>query len=159
MSLQRPKSALWLALPVLLAVGGHQPARAAEPQPPAGALAVVREEELLLFAVELDGLTLTDSLAAYGEPLNPLLPLGELGRLLDLNMDVSPGDRRITGRVGEAERALTVDLASGLARVAGRSVALAPEDVAVTPGEIYMRASGSDSMPSGSRRETAEARM
>ena len=101
---------------MLLAAGCHQLARAAEPPAPAGAFAVVREEELLLFAVELDGLTLTDSLAAYGEPLNPLLPLGELGRLLDLNMDVSPGDRRITGRVGEAERAPTPGRRSGRAR-------------------------------------------
>ena len=76
MSLQHPRSALWLALPVLLAVGGHQLAQAAEPPAPAAAAAVVREEELLLFAVELDGLTLTDSLAAYGEILDPLLPLG-----------------------------------------------------------------------------------
>lgn len=137
---QPRKAALWLAV-AALAAGGHQLVQAAEPPAPAAAFAQVREEELLLFAVELDGLTLTDSMAAYGDPLDPLLPVGELVRLLDLNVTVSPGDGRITGRIGEAERALTVDLPAGLARVGGKDIALSPQDVAVTPGEIYMRGS------------------
>jgi hypothetical protein len=136
--LQPRRAALWLAV-AAIAAGGYQPVHAAEPV--ASAAAQVREEELLLFAVDLDGMTIADSLAAYGDLLDPLLPLGELARLLDLNLNVLPGDGRITGRIGEAERALTIDLASGLARVGGRDIALAPQDVAATPSEIYMRAS------------------
>jgi hypothetical protein len=102
---------------------------------------VIREEDLLLFAVELDALTLTDSLAAYGAPEDPLLPLGELVRLLDLNLDVSPATRRITGRLGEAQRPVTVDLDTYTARVAARIVPLSKDDVAITSSEIYLRAS------------------
>lgn len=140
MSSPRPRAAPWLAA-ALLAVLGHGVATAQEPPAPASAYAQVREEDLLLFAVALDALTVADSMAAYGDVADPLLPLGELARLLDLNLDVAPGDRRITGRLGEAERAVTVDLDSGLARVGGREVTLAAEDVAVTSSEIYMRAS------------------
>lgn len=133
-----------LAAAAFVAVSGHA-ALAAEPADEAlissGPIAHLREDDLLLFAVDLDGLTLTDSMAAYGDPNDPLIPMGELVRLLDLNLTVSPGDRRITGTIGEAQRPLTVDLVNGVARVGGREVALSDQDVAVTPGEIYMRAS------------------
>lgn len=137
---QRRRAALWLAV-ATLAVGGHGVATAQDAPAPASVSAQVREDELLLFAVALDGLTVADSLAAYGDVADPLLPLGELARLLDLNVDVSPGDGRVTGRLGEAERSLTVDLDTGLARVGGKDVPLAPQDVAMTPSEIYLRAS------------------
>lgn len=101
----------------------------------------MREEDLLLFAVELDSLTISDSLAAYGAPEDPLLPLGELARLLDLDIDVSPGERRVTGRLGEAQRAVIIDLATNTARIGGKAVALTVEDWAVAPTEIYFRAS------------------
>jgi hypothetical protein len=101
----------------------------------------VQEEELLLFAVELDSATLTDSLAAYGDPNDPLLPVGELARLLDLNIVVSPSQGRVTGSLGEAERALTVDLGLGLARAGGHSLSIAAADFAVSPADIFIRAS------------------
>jgi hypothetical protein len=150
--LSDPRRAAWLTLTV---VGGLATPHAARSEPPPSAIAqavappaiattapsAVREEDLLLFAVELDALTLTDSLAAYGAPEDPLIPLGELARLLDLDLDVSPAARRVTGRLGEAQRSVIIDLASGTARVAGKPIALAPEDVVVTASEIYFRAS------------------
>ena len=128
---------------MVLVTAGGQTAYAADPvgpQSPAG-FAQTREEDLLLLSVELGGLTIADSLAAYGNAADPLLPVGELTRLLDMNVTVSPAELRITGRLGEAERSLTVDLAAGLARVRGRDIPLAAEDVAVTGGDIYIRAS------------------
>ena len=128
---------------MVLVTAGGQTAYAADPvgaQSPAG-FAQTREEDLLLLSVDLGGLTIADSLAAYGDASDPLLPVGELTRLLDMNVTVSPAERRITGRIGEAERSLTVDLAAGLARVGGRDIPLAAEDVAVTGGDIYIRAS------------------
>ena len=104
-------------------------------------LSAVNEDELLLYSVQLDSLTLTDGLTAYGVPADPLLPLGELARLLDLDLDVSPADRRVTGRIGQAAQALTIDLATGTATLGGSQIALAPDDVAVTQTEIYVRAS------------------
>jgi hypothetical protein len=105
------------------------------------AKAEVHEEDLLLLAVDLDGLTVTDALPAYGSQDDPLLPVGELSRLLDLNLNVSPADGQIIGVLGEAQRPLTIDLASGTARLNGKGIELSPEDVAVTGVEIYIRAS------------------
>jgi len=105
------------------------------------ATAEIREEDLLLLSTDLDGLTITDALPAYGEPNDPLLPLGELARLLDLNLTVSPSDGMVLGRIGQAERPLTMDLQNGVYRLAGSSFVLAPNEVAVTNVEIYLRAS------------------
>ncbi|THD65403.1 hypothetical protein [Phenylobacterium sp.] len=98
-------------------------------------------QTLLLLLVQLDNLTLTDGLTAYGSPDDPLLPVGELSRLLELDVDVSPTDGRITGAIGEARRALLIDLPTNSARIGPVSVALKPGDIAVDPGEIYVRAS------------------
>jgi len=98
-------------------------------------------QSLLLLLVQLDDLTLTEGMAAYGAPDDPLLPVGELSRLLELDVDVSPADGRITGSLGEARRALTVDLASNTARIGPVEVPLAAGDVAVEPADIYVRAS------------------
>jgi len=140
--------ASWFLAAAALAAASTQTAQAAEPATASATApgdssvgAEVREEDLLLLSVGLDDLTIADSVAAYGAPEDPLLPVGELTRLLDMNVTVSASDRRIVGRVGEAERSLTVDLATGLARVGGRDIALSAEDVAVTGSEIYIRSS------------------
>jgi hypothetical protein len=95
----------------------------------------------LLFTVELDGLTLTDGMAAYGRVEDPLLPIGELARLLELDIEVLPAERRVLGRIGEARRSLIIDLNTGTARDGPRVVPLAAEDIVVTPTEIYARTS------------------
>ncbi|MDB5458758.1 MAG: hypothetical protein JWO72_499 [Caulobacteraceae bacterium] len=105
------------------------------------ATAEVHEEDLLLLAVDLDGLSVTDALPAYGMQDDPLLPMGELARLLDLNLTVSPVEGQIIGTLGQAQRPVTIDLASGAFRANGKEIDLSPEDVAVTSVEIYLRAS------------------
>ena len=96
---------------------------------------------LLLFSVTLDGLTLSEGLGAYGETDDPLVPVSELARLLEADLDVFPAERRIVGRLGEARRALLVDLNSGTARIAAQELHLSRQDSAVTATEIYLRVS------------------
>ena len=98
-------------------------------------------QTLLLLQVQLDDLNLTDGMAAYGIPEDPQLPVGELSRLLELDVDVRPSDGRITGNIGESRRALTVDLTTNTARIGPVQIALAPDDVVVEPGDIFVRAS------------------
>jgi hypothetical protein len=104
-------------------------------------MAVIDPADLLLFSVDLQGLTVTEGLAAYGDPADPLLPLGELTRLLDLDVEVRPAEGRVIGRIGEARRALVVDLGAHLARIGAEDVPFTAEDVAVTASEIYARSS------------------
>ena len=107
-----------------------------QPQP-----GLVDPANLLLFSVELDQLTLTDGLAGYGDESDPLLPLGELSRLFEMDLEVLPAERRVIGRIGEARRSLVIDLNTGTARDGPRNIPLAADDVAVTPTEIYLKAS------------------
>lgn len=117
--------------------GGVVPEQA--PQP--AAVANAADDQLLLLAVQLDGATLSDSLTAYGDPNDPLIPLGELTRLLDLPLDVDPAAGIATGKLGESQRAITVDLKAGTALIAGTRIALIPPDSRITPTDIYLRAS------------------
>ncbi|MBT2188323.1 hypothetical protein [Sphingobium nicotianae] len=95
---------------------------------------------MLLYAVSLDRLTLTDSMIAYGDPADPLLPVGELARLLDLDLTVLPSDRRITGTLGEERRAVTLDFAAPITRVGGRDIVLAARDIGFAPTDVFIRA-------------------
>jgi hypothetical protein len=117
------------------------PQLARGPPRPAGGFPAPDKDTLLLLMVQLDELTLSDGLAAYGQPEDPLLPLGELSRLLELDVDVSPSDGRVTGRLGEARRALLIDLANRIARIGPQEVPIGPSDIAVDPTEMYVRAS------------------
>ncbi len=146
-SLRKPPSRwpVWLAGAVLIVLRGA-PAQSAEPTAPAAGArsinaAALDPADLLLFSVLLDGLTLSEGLGAYGTAEDPLVPVGELARLLEADVDVLPGDRRIVGRLGEARRSLIVDLKTGIARVGGREIAISQNDVAITPTEIYLRIS------------------
>jgi hypothetical protein len=122
---------------LLQAAGSTQPAGGASSLP----VQQIQEKEwdLLLYAVELDGLSVTDGLAAYGQPDEPHLPVGELSRLLELDLEVDAGAKTITGTIGEGRRPLSIDLKQGLARVAGRDIPLASADTHVTETDIYVR--------------------
>jgi hypothetical protein len=131
------RRARWaLSLLALMAM----PAAAQERPPPA--TVALREEDVLLYEVTLDKLTLTDALQAYASAEGgPLLPVGELVRLLDLNVTVSPREKRVTGRIGAAQRPLIVDIDSGTARLDGKPIELKPGDAVAGLTDIFMRAS------------------
>lgn len=139
----RKQSSSWPALLAALLLAG--PALADPPPPsadPTASSARLDPADLLLLSVMLDGgLTLSDGLGAYGAGGDPLLPVGELARLLEADIDVLPADRRIVGRIGQARSPLLVDIATGTARLAGQSFRLSPGDAAVGATEIYLRAS------------------
>lgn len=98
-------------------------------------------EDLLLFSVQLNGTTISEALTAYGDPTDPLLPLGELTRLLELPLDIDVANGVASGRIGEGQRPITIDLKSGQALIGGKIVALIPPDSLVTESDIYLHAS------------------
>lgn len=103
--------------------------------------AALNPRSLLLFSVTLDGVTLSEGLGAYGSTRDPLIPMSELVRLLEADVDVLPAERRIVGRLGASRAPLLVDLDSRSARASGREIAVAPADFATASTEIYLRAS------------------
>ena len=99
----------------------------------------LQDENLLLFEVLLDRLSVTDSLPSYATPDGPFIPLGELARLLDVDLIVSAANKRVTGTIGAARRAVLVDVATATARLGGETIPLAPGDVAVGLTDIYVK--------------------
>jgi hypothetical protein len=126
--------ALSLAFAPALAASVQAAPQAADARPVAG----VNEDELILYALQLDELTLSEGLAAYGDPAEPFLPLGEIARLLELDLRLAPSAGRATGSIGEARAPLLLDVPTGVARAGGKQVTVAPEQVRVTPTEIYV---------------------
>jgi hypothetical protein len=98
-------------------------------------------QSLILVSVELDTLTLSEGIAAYGDGADPHLPIGELTRLLEMDVDVFPSEKRVIGRLGETRRSLIIDVATNTVRDGPKTVKLAPGDLAATATEIYLRAS------------------
>lgn len=127
----------------LLALASPALAQPPAPGPPPNGrvYATLDPATLLLFSATLDGATLSEGIGAYGAASDPLIPIGELARLLEADIDVLPVERRIVGRLGQARTAVLVDLNAGVARSGGREVALSERDAAVTPTEIYLRTS------------------
>jgi len=101
---------------------------------------LITDDNLLLVEVTLDRLNLTDAMAAYDSPAGLLLPVGELSRLLDVDLTVQIGEKRIVGTVGNARRPVLVDMTNGIVRVAATTQPLAPGDMVVGANEIYVRA-------------------
>lgn len=97
--------------------------------------------ELLLFEVDLNRALLTESLTAYGEPDDPLLPVGELARLLELAIEVNPAAGRAEGTVGGRQRSLVIDLPANAASIGGERLQLAPGDGGLTETDVFLRAS------------------
>lgn len=129
------RGAAWLLLLAAAAPAHAEGATTASPELQSGALS---QEEVLLFEVTLDRGTLTDSLQAYNVPDGLVLPIGELARLLDLNLEVRPRERRIVGQIGNARGPLLVDLENGIARLGGRDIALAPGEAIAGLTDIYL---------------------
>lgn len=105
---------------------------AADPQP-------FSPDDLLWMEVRSGDLQLTDSLNVYASRSGVFVPLGEFSRVLDLAVGVFPAQRRAEGWVISQDRQLTVDLASGEARLAGRTIRFSPDQAAIYDDDLYVR--------------------
>lgn len=123
--------------------GGSAPApqTSARPAQDTKDLPQLPREALLLFAVDLGRTPLTDSLAAYGDPADPLLPVGELARLLELAIDVNVAAGRAEGQIGEVQRAVVIDLAARAASVGAERFALQSDEAGIAGADLFVRAS------------------
>lgn len=128
----------WAAWTLPLLAATHAHAQEAPVAPPAPESSALSEEAVLLFEVTLDRGTLTDALQVYSVGDGVVLPIGELSRLLDLNLDVLPRERRIVGRIGSGRRPLLVDLATNTARIENRNLELGPGDAIAGLTDIYL---------------------
>lgn len=96
--------------------------------------------DVLLFEVDFRQSTLIDAMKAFGEPTDPLIPVGELTRTLELDFAIT-GSGVGSGRIGSSRRALTIDIAQHLAALGADRITLGDNDAYFTATEIYLRAS------------------
>lgn len=111
-----------------------------EPTPVGPPVAEGSSAAVLLFEIDYAQRTLIDAITAFGDPADPLLPLGELTRTLELDVAIT-GTGMASGRIGAAQRPLTIDVGQHFAAIGANRIELSDRDVRPTPTEIYIRAS------------------
>ncbi|WP_457349821.1 MSCRAMM family protein [Roseateles sp. P5_D6] len=97
----------------------------------------IDETNLLVLEVVLDGQVVSDSLAAYQDGTQTLLPLGELSRLLMLAVQVKPDRGSADGRL-PGERGFALNLAESLVSLGGREQNFEPRLAGVVGDDIYV---------------------
>lgn len=97
-------------------------------------------DDLLLVQVVADNLSLTDDFGVYASRAGLYVPLGELARLIDLNISVDPRRGRAEGSVFSTSRTFLLDLEGRRAQVGDRAVPVADAQALRFEDDIYLRA-------------------
>lgn len=98
------------------------------------------EDDLLLFAVSMDGRELSGALASYSSRAGLYFPLGELARLLDLAIIVDPPARRADGWFLSPGRLFLIDLSTGQASSDGKNIDVSDTQATFHRDELFVRA-------------------
>ncbi|WP_116091291.1 hypothetical protein [Sphingomonas crusticola] len=97
----------------------------------------VTEDQLLLLELRFSGHTLSDAMSTYATDQGVYLPLGELSRILE--MDIRIDGTRATGTIGAARAPLLLDIAALQLSVGGRTIPVTRNQALVAGGDIYLR--------------------
>ena len=133
----------WKALwPLALVLATVPPCAAGTPAHGATSLAELRvkrqEEEVFLFALQLDQATLSGTFPGFPVKDGFLVPLGELCRLLDLALQVDPTRGRAEGFFIEEKRRFNLDVLAGTVLVEGRRQGFDRSQVELHDDDIYV---------------------
>lgn len=96
-------------------------------------------EDLVLLEVRAGDYILTDALDGYAARSGVFVPLGQLSRLLDLAIVVSPPDRRADGWALSPDKRVLLDLAAGTASAGGDTFRVDAVQATMFGDEIYVR--------------------
>ncbi len=109
----------------------------------AGRIVVVEraEEQVLLVAFTLNGMTIADSLPVYPIPGGALVPLGEFCRILQLAIEVDPAQGRATGWFIDPKRTFAFDALTGTVTLKGAARTADPRRFEIQPRDIFVDAS------------------
>lgn len=99
------------------------------------------EDELIL-QIQVVGIPVNDTIIAYGNRDGVYLPLGEMGRILDLAIRVSDDGHYASGWFLSEDRTLTIDLRNDTLSTAAGTRPLPPGYAVAFDGELFLRAEG-----------------
>ncbi|MCV2369274.1 carboxypeptidase-like regulatory domain-containing protein [Roseateles oligotrophus] len=137
------RNAAWLCLALLLgplhAPFCHaQTADSTKPDPIASLSPLDIEANALVLEVLLDGHQLSDSLSAYQDGKQLLLPLGELARLLTLAVTVNTEQGSASGFIVREQRQFALSQASGRVYFEGQEQRFPAHSVRLIDGDLYV---------------------
>lgn len=97
------------------------------------------DDELIL-QIQVQGISVSDTIIAYGSREGIYLPLGELARILDLAIRISDDGHYASGWFLSEDRSLVIDLRQGLLTTGGNTGPLHGAMAQAFDGELYLRA-------------------
>jgi hypothetical protein len=120
----------------LMALPGQ--AQTPSPEHPRALTRADLESSSLVLELHLDGYSLSDSLNAYQDGSQVLVPLGELARLLTLAITVRPEQGVASGFVIREEQSFALRLNDGVVALGDREVFFEPRMAQVIGDDIYV---------------------
>jgi hypothetical protein len=111
---------------------------AQQPAAPAAPFVERPESDLVLLAVDVEHLRVSDSIAAFGDEKRVFIPLGEIARLLSFAIEVNVVNGTADGFFIREARRFHLDARTAAAVVEGRVVQLRRDDVEVHQDDIYI---------------------
>lgn len=96
------------------------------------------DDELLLLEVFLDRRRLTEALPVVQRGQEVRVPLGELARLLDIDLRIDAHTGKVSGKIEDTQRTVALDLKSGEAFAGGARFRISTEDAQAMETDIFV---------------------
>lgn len=138
-ALARPAPALAAPAAAALASQGVDFSPGRQTFPAAADAQLFTYDDELILQLRVAGLSVSDTIVAYGTRAGVYLPLGEMAQILDLAIRVSDDGNYASGWFLEENRTLVIDLRQGLLTTAEGTTALPPDMAQAFDGELYLR--------------------
>ena len=101
---------------------------------------IISDDNMLILPVKCDKYLLNNSIIGYGTTKNLLLPVGDMGRTLDFNIDVDSKLGTAKGWFISEDRNFSIDMPSMTAVVDGKTFNLPKGSIETFDDEIFMNA-------------------
>nr|WP_321401213.1 SPOR domain-containing protein [uncultured Desulfobacter sp.] len=100
--------------------------------------ALISPDNLLILDARYKNTLLSSGMTAYGDNNRVLIPLGEITRVIDFNIQVDAGSKTAKGWFISEDRPFSLDLSRGEAVIDGKQVKVPEGMTASADGEIYV---------------------
>lgn len=101
---------------------------------------LINPDNLLILDARYKNILLSSGMTAYGDNNRVLIPLGEITRIIDFNIQVDAASKTAKGWFISEDRQFSLDLSKGEAVIEGRPLKIPEGKAGSADGEIYVDA-------------------
>ncbi|WP_321492145.1 SPOR domain-containing protein [uncultured Desulfobacter sp.] len=102
---------------------------------------IIRDEHQVILNVEYERFVLNDGLLGYSDSQRLFIPLSEISRTLDFNINVNAEKGTASGWFISEDRTFSLDMSKGRVVTGPKTLAVPSDGIAAADGEIYVDSS------------------